>query len=492
MIFLKSVALETFKGIDRLLCDFDDLTLLAGLNNSGKTSLLQAVYLLTSVLPPLADHPQLANPDSRQRAVDLSSPINRLGLPTFDWLLQSPVTPFKLSGTFWNDCTVRVEMISRGTFTFGVTIGQESPDVDSVRWLLRELAPLSAEFLRPPGVLSSKEMMLNCDQYKSYVASGQGNMYWRNSIWWAIQAGGGPESFEPVRQLVRKHFPEVILHHPTLGTEGQTSITIGYEEPGRRACDIAQSGAGLHTFLSLAQVVQQSKSQLVLLDEPDAHLHASQQALVLELLTTIAAGTDRQVLMATHAPEMISRVPSESVRWIQRGIDKAEGGVDASILMDRLGALPNVYLSKSDFPEVIVYVEGDSDKPIIEDLVAWCRKRDGSLSKVMVVRHKDGRFGAVALQAIVRTAEEMKVRTRVVGIRDLDWYYDECADLPPPASSSSRKGSGYLLLTLMCKELENLLCDPALLEGAIPFCGRLRRRIFDVCRHIRRGGDDGE
>jgi hypothetical protein len=354
MIFLKSVEIKTFKGISRLICDFDDLTLLAGLNNSGKTSVLQAIYLLVSVLRTLADHPHIAHPDQRNRVVDLNLPISRLGLPSFDWLLQGPQTPFVVSGTFFNGANVLIEMLDRGRFIFTATSESGSTDLEGTRTLLRKLQPLDAEFFRPPGMLSSQEAMVNGTQYREYVAKGLGNLYWRNSIWWSIQSGGGPESFEPVRELVQQHFPDVKLYNPILGDEGQPPILIKYEEPNRPPLDIAQSGAGLHTFLSLAQLIKQSSASFVLLDEPDSHLHASQQALVLDLLTDVALGESRQVVIATHSPELIARVPPESIRWLQPGNERAEGGVQTATLLDRLGAAPSVYLSKSDFPEVIL------------------------------------------------------------------------------------------------------------------------------------------
>lgn len=468
MIFLKSIELQIFKGIGRLTCDFDDLTLLAGLNNSGKTSVLQAIYLLASILRPLADHPHLAHPEQQHRTVDLNVPINRLGLPSFDWLLQGPETPFVVSGTFFNGCIVRIEMFGRGRFCFTATSESGPTDPEATKTLLQTLQPLTAEFFRPPGMLSSREAMVSGDQYRNFVTQGQGNLYWRNSIWWNIQGGGGPESFEPVRQLVQRHFPNVKLHHPTLGVEGQPPILIKYEEPNRPPLDIAQSGAGLHTFLSLAQLIEQSSASFVLLDEPDSHLHASQQALALDLLTDVALGDTRQVVIATHSPELIARVPPESIRWLQPGNEHAEGGVQTATLLDRLGAAPNVYLSKTDFPQVILYVEGNQDKPIIEALLDWCMKKSAHpLPKTQVVRHKDGKFNAVALQAIARTAAEMQVRTRVVGIRDLDWDYSDCEHLPPPEESQQRAGNGYVLVTLMCKELENLLCDPDFLYDVL-------------------------
>ncbi len=116
-------------------------------------------------------------------------------------------------------------------------------------------------------------------------------------------------------------------------------------------------------------------------------------------------------------------------------------------------------------------MEGKKDRPLIESLVGWCRNQDeDDLPSVLVVPHRDGRFDAVALQALSRFAKEMHSTTRIVGIRDLDWYYDEWPDwdyntLPGP-DPDCKQGDGWILLTLPCKELENLLCDVDLLFDA--------------------------
>ena len=82
----------------------------------------------------------------------------------------------------------------------------------------------------------------------------------------------------------------------------------------------------------------------------------------------------------------------------------------------------------------------------------------------------DGRFDAVAVQALARLAKTLRTSTRVVGIRDLDWYYDDWREwsfetLPGP-EPDRREGEGWVLFTLPCKELENLLCDADVLYAA--------------------------
>ena len=257
---------------------------------------------------------------------------------------------------------------------------------------------------------------------------------------------------------------------PTLGDESPPSIRIGYRESSDSTLfDIAQSGAGLHTFLSLAQLIRQSRASILLLDEPDSHLHASQQDTVVQLLSRVAAEEERQVILATHSPEIIARVPDSCLRWLEPG-NPVAAGAERADLWDRLGASADAYLSKSDFPEIVVYVEGKKDKPVIERLIHWCRKTHSDLPTTAVVPHKHGHFKEATIQGIARVASDVGLSTNVVGIRDLDWIYDDCQDLlkaPPADEVDLKTGDGCVLLTLPCKELENLLCDAEWLYDAI-------------------------
>ena len=471
MIYLSQIELTGFKGIDSLRCDFDDLTALVGVNNAGKTSVLQAVHLLISTLPTVVNQSYHLLPNIEKRQVDFESVIRGLGLPHYDWLISDMQAPFKIKGTFWNGCIVTIEMHGPGRFCFTVKGASGSEPTIEASPEIEELKDLSTKLFRPPGMLPARESMLTAPVYKQRVSEGTGDIYWRNSIWWTIQTDG-PETFQPVQALVEKHFPGIDIRLPTLGdSTNPPDIRIRYKESEReqKHFDIAQSGAGLHTFLSLAQIIRQSTAKIILLDEPDSHLHASQQDTVVQLLTSIATQDDRQVILATHSPEIIARIPDDCIRWLERGSPVAEGA-DRADLWDRLGASANAYLSKSDFPEVVVYIEGDDDRPIIERLIQWCRKTHGILPKTAVVRHKEGRFKASTLHGISRVASEVSISTRVVGVRDLDWYYEDCSELPdgPPKDEPDKKeGPGYVLLTLQCKELENLMCDAELLFEAL-------------------------
>lgn len=471
MIHLKSIDIKNFKGVAALHCDFDDFTLLAGLNNSGKTTVLQAVYLLFASLPRVINHDSIAHANPSVRTISLQSALSPLGLRDTTWL--NPFLATDLTGTvhgvFSNDLELELGMIRNSPNNLAFTITSGAAEADEIRQILSPIADISAAILTPPGDVPTREVMLNGDDYQNRLREGQGAQLWRNGLWWSIQADG-PERFSPVQQQVQKYFPDIELLLPTLTTTGNTEILIKYKEQGRGPLDIAQSGAGIRTFISLARMLEQSTAGILLLDEPDSHLHASQQSVIVDLMLDAASVGNRQVIIASHSPEIIRRVPSECLRWVERSSATATGGYELTHMLEQLGAAAETYVPSRTLPDVLVYVEGIKDRPLLEALIRWCRNKSSEpLPTTLVIPHRDGRFEGQTLQGIARFAREVNHQISVVGIRDLDWYYSEIPNADPELVTSD----GWRLLTLPSKEFENLFCDVEILQQA--YKGRFSR-----------------
>ena len=463
MIYIKSIHLANFKGIEKLTCVFEDITLLVGLNNSGKTTLLQAVHLLTASLSKISVHQNPLHPTGSSRRIDLKEALASLGLHDISSLFpyMERGTDSKLTGVFSQGFTVELQPITSTVFEFTLSSSTNGQPAVELQQLLLQAANCSAEFVTPPGTVSSREDMMPRGTYGDMLAKGKESQVWRNAIWWSVQQDGY-ESFESVKALVTRYFPDVEVLQPTLGGGNPPEIILNYKERKNIKLDIALSGSGLRTFLTLARLLQLSSANILILDEPDAHLHASQQGVVLDLLMDTALEQSRQVIIASHSPEFVVRTPIECIRWIEQGNPEAQPD-EMRILLERLGVTPDVHLTGHNLPEVIVYVEGKTDKPMVESLISWCRHRQPALPNITVVTHQDGRFDATALEGISNVFKEMHSRTRIVGIRDLDWYYHQL----PKADPEFKSGDGWELLTLPCKELENLFCDPDLLFIAL-------------------------
>lgn len=101
--------------------------------------------------------------------------------------------------------------------------------------------------------------------------------------------------------------------------------------------DLMVEGSGFLQWLSVYALALSPDVEVVLLDEPDAHLNATLQKELLMSLAHVATTRSKQVLMATHSPELIRfydhdkilAVADRKAKYLQEDIGKVKvlGGI---------------------------------------------------------------------------------------------------------------------------------------------------------------------
>src|SRR5262249_21644418 len=150
------------------------------------------------------------------------------------------------------------------------------------------------------------------------------------------------------------------------------NVVVDYRENGVDY-DISAGGGGLRTLVALTAAIELSPASLLLLDEPDAHLHSSLQRQVTNLLLE-HAGSGRQFILSTHAPDVIDEVPIEYLRLVDRTKPKNEACDDVGKLLARLGAITHTQAIQSLGADVILYFEGRPDRTSLTALLKRCGK----------------------------------------------------------------------------------------------------------------------
>ena len=82
-------------------------------------------------------------------------------------------------------------------------------------------------------------------------------------------------------------------------------VFISTTGPTGRRCPVELVGTGVLQALQIFSYVTLFAPSILLLDEPDAHLHPDNQALLANALQRITSETSTHVLVSTHSRHMV-------------------------------------------------------------------------------------------------------------------------------------------------------------------------------------------
>ena len=136
--------------------------------------------------------------------------------------------------------------------------------------------------------------------------------------------------------------------------------------------DIITQGSGYLQWLSIFCILYSSDIDVLLLDEPDAHLHASLQSeLLRKLKEAIEVEPDKQILVSTHSVEMIKQAPLEIIF----SMDTRKYLSEETSRVAALAGIGSEYFPKIDLLKRykrLIFVENESDRKILSILGKIC------------------------------------------------------------------------------------------------------------------------
>lgn len=277
------------------------------------------------------------------------------------------------------------------------------------------------------------------------LARGDANIVLRNILYRLRQK---PEwtRFEEDLSLI---FPGVrieVIFNPAI----DQFIEIKSADSGRTVpLDLA--GTGLLQAIQILAYLHLFAPKLIVLDEPDSHLHPNNQRLLCSLLTMVALERDVQVMMTTHSRHVLDTMYNEArILWVQDGnVSKATAEDQVDILLE-IGALDikeklqtagytavvltedsstqylNVLLRNSGFiPEkyTILPYNGVTSPHLLKPLI----KQIKDVSQAAIVVHRDRDFlDGDEIEIWNKQIRSMGAEPFVTSEIDIEGYY--CSD----------------------------------------------------------------
>jgi energy-coupling factor transporter ATP-binding protein EcfA2 len=391
---INRVVIRRFKRFEEQVFDLKPFNLLIGPNNHGKTTLLQALSAW-----------QLAYSTWRAARKVQPGPIGKnlrgvpIPLPNFHSV---PLTDFKHlwtgKRTQWFDQKEYGEFQKKrdengagkkyqGKYTVEIIVNWKSMGVDqglsdhhfgmaflydNEQSILVKPTPDTEELPHDTDsiVLTHIPPFSGLDAQEEYFADGairrriglsQPGSVVRNLLWRVFKKG---HNWGELKKNVERYLG-VQLKDPQFAEDIDPHIICEYIDLRGRSgepFDLVNGGSGFHQLVTIFAILYWNNGTHLLLDEPDAHLHAWAQSGVLEFLKDMTRAGKAQIVIATHSLAMLDRCKPEEVcslmketpAWLVEDKEKfsVRSGLDT--------VETSVLTFLQEFPFVL-YVEGTSD-----------------------------------------------------------------------------------------------------------------------------------
>ncbi len=129
--------------------------------------------------------------------------------------------------------------------------------------------------------------------------------------------------------------------------------------------DIASAGSGFHQVLLLLAFFYAKPATVLLLDEPDAHLHFILQREVFNRLRAVAAERRCQLIVATHAEALLDDTEPTGILSFFKKPHRLQTRKQVQDLRAALHRLSSTDLLQADHVGAVLYLEDDSDARLL-------------------------------------------------------------------------------------------------------------------------------
>lgn len=354
---LSKLRVEMFKRVRELEIELADINVLVGANGSGKSSVIQAVHLACCVM--------------RQADRVEATRTATVGVEELDYL---PTDDYKTLGHGANWGNMEGTPASKVTLTFkkddgsildarcklrsarnaGISISGSVPM--DLSGLLRNNRRFFSAYI--PGIsgVPNKEERKSKKVILKACSFGDSNVILRNAL--LLLKQDDPSNITTIEGWLASIFGPIYIaveHDDDRDLQISCSVTV---QGVPKAIELAGTG-----FLQLIQVfcyVLLFNPGVLLIDEPDIHLHPDIQEKLVGVLGRIAKDRGMKVLMTTHSPFIVRGAPAgTNICWLQ------DGAIASS---DR--TLVEIALGWGAFGKKMIILSEDANPALLRKLVA--------------------------------------------------------------------------------------------------------------------------
>ena len=356
-MFLDKIVVEQFKKIQKAELPLADLNILVGSNSSGKSSVIQAVHLASCVL---RQAPRIDRQNTSTVSVEeldyLPSNFYKLLCHKREWGNKKGTPSSKIQFSFSDsdgknstaDCQIR------SARNAGISVrGSVPPKL--VNNLRRRGNFFSAYIPGISGIPNREEKRTQKVVQKS-CSFGDSNVVLRNVL--LLLKDRNKIYIKAIEDIVSQLIGELKIHITHDPTEDLfIECNVEFDSVVR---PLELMGTGHLQLIQIFSYLFLFNPGVLLIDEPDTHLHPDVQERLPVILSKLASELGTKIILTTHSPFLLRGAPlSSNVYWMENGGVASYNREQAELT-----------LGWGAFGKRILILSEDSDTTILRRLVS--------------------------------------------------------------------------------------------------------------------------
>ncbi len=389
---ISQVRVSNFKQFEEQVFDLSSHIVLAGPNNSGKTTLLQAFSVWNMALQRW----------KAERGPDTTSKARlRTGIPlTRKEFSAIPLRELKHLWTNTSTALKREELGEKQSLgqprILSITVtGQNEqevwdltfefhyqnseliyvkPPAEQIDNIPEDAFNLSVVHVPPFSGIGIEETRYDKPYQDLLIGQGKPGDILRNLLLEVYQKED-KQDWNDLCQQVEEIFgyrllPPQYAGRPYITCEYIRGIPKGKGKDGLPVLDISSAGSGFNQVLILLGFFYSRPATILLLDEPDAHLHVILQRQIYSQLQRIASERKCQLIIATHSEVIIEDTSPDRILSFYDQPHVLVADTERDQVREALKRLTAMDILLAEQSKGVMYVEGESDFDLLQ---AWAK-----------------------------------------------------------------------------------------------------------------------
>ncbi len=407
----KQIQLSNFRGFQEHTAELGKVSVLVGRNNAGKSSLIESIRLIATLLKRMQSGKFGSAPSWLPNAeVGLASTLSDVERRSDALFHRYSEPPAKITAIFESGSKLEV-FLGEDLKVHAQGFDPEGRSITSARMAKTSGFPTIA-ILPQISPLKDRETVLRKPYVEQCMESHLTSRHFRNQLRYLHQ------HYDDFCEAFGRTWPGVdIWSFDSADANWEDPLFLMLREDGFVA-EVADFGHGVQMWLQIIWFLSRiDRNSIVVLDEPDVYLHPDQQSEILNMLRTNYS----QCVVSTHAHAILNSCEnSEILRLDRRSISSAVGRTEEAHQHALKTSLEKAETSRRERQNTLIEIS----LQVYDDADAIIKSKDGT---TLLTADTDGKKQTVSVPRQVVDVElkipsdvDLFINKRAVHLED---YY---------------------------------------------------------------------